>query len=241
MPPYASFVGHRWIQTGATAWKRSIRVKAVDYLARVTWKFDKWLENNRAPLLCPFKLCASFRSNRWIQNEIIVRKRSIWVKIVDLSAHVHSESDTWIRKPIEHIFHVTVSFVHYLICICKLKLEAESGNAQFGWESSIFSPVWPWKLEDDLQNYRAPFLHYIELCASCCRDMCIKTWVTVRKGPNLCLWPWPFAWTSRQSMVISPENCMMIRCRKQSEQGKSEEFDGCDCPSNPTHMGFKSL
>ena len=38
------------------------------------------LQNNRAPLLCYFKLCASFRSHWWIQTWVTVRKRPIWVK-----------------------------------------------------------------------------------------------------------------------------------------------------------------
>ena len=39
------------------------------------------LENNRAPLLCCFKLCATFHSHRWIETGVTVRKRPIWVKI----------------------------------------------------------------------------------------------------------------------------------------------------------------
>ena len=38
------------------------------------------LENNRASLLCCFKLCATFHSHWWIQTGIPVRKRPIWVK-----------------------------------------------------------------------------------------------------------------------------------------------------------------
>ena len=41
------------------------------------------LKNNRAPLLCYFKLCASFRSHRWFETGDTVRKRPIWVKIDD--------------------------------------------------------------------------------------------------------------------------------------------------------------
>ena len=41
------------------------------------------LENNRASLLCCFKLCAIFHSHRWIQTGVTVRKRPIWVKIND--------------------------------------------------------------------------------------------------------------------------------------------------------------
>ena len=42
------------------------------------------LQNNREPLLCYFKLCASFRSHWWIQTSITVRKRPIWVKFDDV-------------------------------------------------------------------------------------------------------------------------------------------------------------
>ena len=125
----ASFHNHQWILTGVTVRKRSIRVKIVDFLSRVTLKFHRWpwkrtrylfyvawsfvhhfiaiskikqelqsrndqfgsksmfsfsvvlpwnltddLEN-RAPLLCYFKLCASFRSHWWIQTGVTVRKR----------------------------------------------------------------------------------------------------------------------------------------------------------------------
>ena len=41
------------------------------------------LQNNRAPLLCYFKLCASFRSHWWIQTWVTVRKCTIWVKFND--------------------------------------------------------------------------------------------------------------------------------------------------------------
>ena len=41
------------------------------------------LENNKAHLLCYFKLCAAFRSHWRIQTGVIVRKRPIWVKFDD--------------------------------------------------------------------------------------------------------------------------------------------------------------
>ena len=46
------------------------------------------LQNNRAPLLCYFKLCASFRTHWWIQIGVTVRKRSIWVKIGNFLSRV---------------------------------------------------------------------------------------------------------------------------------------------------------
>ena len=50
-------------------------------------------KNNRTPLLCYFKLCASFLSHHWIQIGITVRKRPIWVKIDDFISHVTLEFD----------------------------------------------------------------------------------------------------------------------------------------------------
>ena len=41
------------------------------------------LENNRAYLLCCFKLCATFHSHWWIQTGVTVRKRPFWVKLDD--------------------------------------------------------------------------------------------------------------------------------------------------------------
>ena len=41
------------------------------------------LVNNRAFLLCCFKLCATFHSHWWIQTGVTVRKRPIWVKFDD--------------------------------------------------------------------------------------------------------------------------------------------------------------
>ena len=41
------------------------------------------LQNNRAPLLYYFKLCAAFRTHWWIQLGVTVRKRQILVKFDD--------------------------------------------------------------------------------------------------------------------------------------------------------------
>ena len=80
----ASFQSHRWIQTGVTVWKRSIRVKKQQFFAQChleIWQMT--LKTNRAPLLYYIKLCVSFQSHGWIQTGVTVRKRSIRVKICD--------------------------------------------------------------------------------------------------------------------------------------------------------------
>ena len=53
---------------------------------------------------------------------------------------------------------------------------------------------------------------------------------TVKLGFDLCdlnLWPWPFAWTLLWSLVITPENFMMIRWWEHSEKGGTDgQTDG---------------
>ena len=46
------------------------------------WPWNLWddLQNNRAPVLCCFKVCASFHSHQSIQTGVTVRKRPIRVK-----------------------------------------------------------------------------------------------------------------------------------------------------------------
>ena len=45
------------------------------------WNLRKMtFKNNKAPLLCYFKLCALFCSRWWIQTGVTVRKRPIWLK-----------------------------------------------------------------------------------------------------------------------------------------------------------------
>ena len=78
----AAFQSHWYIQTGLTVRKRAIRVKIGIFF--VPHDLKNWwmtLKNYRAPLLCCFKLCASFHSHWWIQTGVTVWKRPNWVKI----------------------------------------------------------------------------------------------------------------------------------------------------------------
>ena len=125
------------------------------------------LKNNRAPLLCYFKLSAAFHRDWWIQTGVTVPKRQIWVKF-----------DVFLAP-------------------CDLEI---------------------WRMA--LKNNREPLLSYIKLYLSFRHHMWIQTGVTVRKRLSWVvtsvtltfdLWPWPFAWTLPWSLVITPENFMMIR------------------------------
>ena len=81
------------------------------------------------------------------------------------------------------------------------------------------------------KNNRAPLLSIIKLYASFHHHIWIQTGVTVRKRLSWMLtsvtltfdlWPWPFAWTSLLSLVITPENFMMIRWWEHSQKGVTD-------------------
>ena len=109
-------------------------------------------KNNRAPVLCCFKLCASFHSHQWIQTKVTVRERLIRVKIGNFLSRVTLKFYWWPWKTIGHLFYATLNFVHHFKAIGEFQLELQSGNAQFGSKSAIFCPVWPWNLMDDLEK-----------------------------------------------------------------------------------------
>ena len=85
-----------------------------------------------------------------------------------------------------------------------------------------------------LKNNRAPLLSIIKLYVSFHHHMWIQTRVTVRKRLSWVLtsvtltfdlWPWPFARTSLLSLVITPENFMMIRWWEHGEKGGTDRRD----------------
>ena len=82
-----------------------------------------------------------------------------------------------------------------------------------------------------LKNNRAPLLSNIKLYASFHHHMWIQTGVTVRKRLSWVvisvtltfdLWPWPFAWILLKSLVITPENFMMMRWWEHSQKGVTD-------------------
>ena len=140
------------------------------------------LKNNRAPLLCYFKLCASFSSHCWIETSY------------------------------------------------------SPETANLGQTRGFLEPcdlsIW-WMT---LKNNRAPLPCCFQLCAWFHCHMLIQTGVRVRKRLRWVLTsvtltfdlsPWPFAWTSLLTMVITAENFMMTRWWEHGEKGvRDRQTDG---------------
>ena len=130
----------------------------------IWWMSSK---NNRTPILCYFKLCASFRSHWRIRTGVTVRKRPIWVKLDDFYICVTLKFDGWPCKTIGHLFYATSTFVHHFVPIGEFKLELQSGNAQFRSKSTIFfSRVtlkfygWPSKTIGHFFHATSSFVHH---------------------------------------------------------------------------------
>ena len=194
------------------------------------WNLTSDLENiNRTPLLCYLKLCASFHSHLWIQNGVTVRKCPIWVKIGHFLFYVTFKFDRWPWKTIRYLFYATSIFVHHFITIGELKLELQSGNAQFELKSIIFLVMWPWNLTDDLEKLEGTSLKPHQALCIISSPLVNSNWSynpeTTKLGVDLCdleLWPWPFAWTLLLSLVITPE-CVTLMTR----WWEHNEQDGC--------------
>ena len=118
-----------------------------------------------------------------------------------------------------------------------------NSNWSYSQETPNLGQTWRFLEPCDLEiwrmtfkNNRAPLLSIIKLYASFHHHMWIQTRVTVRKRLSWVLtsvtltfdlWPWPFAWTSLLSLVITPENFMMIWWWEHGEKGVTDrQTDG---------------
>ena len=113
--------------------------KSTIFLAVWPWNMTYDLEQGKSE---------GFESCDWP----LVRKRQICVKIGDVLYRVTLKFDGWPRKTIGHLSFAVSSFVQHIIAIGEFKLELQSGNAQFGSNSTTFRAVWPWNLTDDLEK-----------------------------------------------------------------------------------------
>ena len=198
----------------------------------MTLKFDGWPWKTNGHLFYTilsfvqhFKAIGTFKLELQSGNAQLGSKLAIFLSRVTLKI------EGWPWKTIGHLSYAASSIVHHFITISEFKLELQSGNTQFGSKSAIFFPcdheIW----QMTLKNKRAPLLSNIKLCASFHCNMLIQTGVTVRKRLNgvmtsvtliFDLWPWPFAWTSSLSMVITPENFKMIRWEEHCQKGVTD-------------------
>ena len=119
----------------------------------MTLKFDGW----------PWKTIGhlSFAVSSFVQHFIAIGEFKL--ELQSWNAQFGSKSTIFLavwpcnlmydlEKTIGHLFYGTSSFVQHFVAISDFKLELESGNGQFGSNSTIFRVMWPWNLTDDLEK-----------------------------------------------------------------------------------------
>ena len=121
------------------------------------------LQNNRAPLLCYFKLCASFHTHWWIQTRVTVRKGPIWVKFDDFFSRATLKFDGWPCKPIGHLFYATST-------LCSISCPLVNSNLSYSPETPNLGQIrsratlkfdgWPSKTIGHLFYATSSFLHH---------------------------------------------------------------------------------
>ena len=125
------------------------------------------LKNNRDPLLCYIKLCASFQSHRWIQTKVTVRKHSIRVKIGDLLSRVTLKFDGWPwknnRAPLLCCFKFYASFHNHRWIQTKATVRKRSIRVKiddFLSSMTLKFDEWPWKTTGHLFYATSGFMHH---------------------------------------------------------------------------------
>ena len=140
-------------------------------------------KNDRALLLCYFKLCASRFSHRSFRTGVIVQKCQIRVRIGNFLSGVTLNFDEWPWKTIGHLFYAASSFMRHLITISRFKVELQFRNSKFWSKSAFFLPcdLEIWQMTS--KNNRAHLFTYFKLCASFRSHLWIETGLTVQKCP----------------------------------------------------------
>ena len=127
--------------------------KSMISFSRVTLQYDIWpwktighLFYGTSSFVHHFIAIGEFKLKLQSGNALFGSKSTIFLRRVTLQLNI------WPWKTIGHLFYAASSSVHHLVAIGGFKLELQSGNDQFGSNSTIFRAVWPWNLTDDLEK-----------------------------------------------------------------------------------------
>ena len=139
------------------------------------------LQNNRAPLLCYFKLSVSFHNPWWFQISITVRKPSIRVKMYEPWDLEILRMILKKQKGISFMLLQALWIISYPFVNSNWSYNPETPN--LGKIRQFLEPrdLEIWRMT--FKNNRTPILCYFKLCAAFHSHWWIKKWVAVRKRP----------------------------------------------------------
>ena len=143
------------------------------------------LQNNGAPLLCYFKLCASFHTHWWILIWVTVRKRSIRVKIDDFFCRV---TQKFLRMTLKTnrasllcYFKLSVPFrTHWWI-----QIGVTVRKRPIWVKFDDFRAVRPWNLTDDLEKQKGTSPMLLQALCSILYPLVNLNWSYSPETPNL--------------------------------------------------------
>ena len=198
----------------------------------MTLKYDGWP-------LCYFKLFASFPSHWWIQTDVTVQKRLIWVKI-----------DAFFEPCDPEIWRTTLNKANLRDLIAAtglvILLKFDPNHRFF---SRCDLEIWCMPSK----NNRAPLLYYIKLCVSFQIHRWIQTEVTLRKrstrvefGHFLSLvtlkfdgWPWKtigHLFYTTSSFVHHFKSIGELKLKLQSRKAQFGSKSAIFCPVWPWNL-----
>ena len=158
----------------------------------MTLKFDEWAKKTIghpfytiSSFVHHFKFIGLFKLELQSRNAQFGSKSAIFLSCVTL------KFDRWPCKTIGHLFYTMSNLMHHFKAMGEFKLELQSGNAQFRSKLTIFCPVWPCHLTDNLEQGKS------EGFESCDRPIVRKRPIWVKIGDVLYRvtlkfdgWPW---------------------------------------------------
>ena len=178
------------------------------------------LKNNSAPLPYHVKLCASFQSHQCIalqsgNAQFGLKSALFGPNDLEISRMTLKNY----RAPLLSCFKLCVLFRNHWwiqtgVTIQKRQIWVKIDDFFKPWDLEIWRMTLKNNIAHILSNTKHPHMR-------------IQTGVTVRKRINgvltsltltFSIWPWPFVWTSLFSMVITPENFLMIQWEEHTDK-----------------------
>ena len=165
--------------------------------------------NNRAPLLCYSPETPNSGQNR--RFLVLCDLEICWMTLKNN------------RAPLLCYFKHCASFqnhqwVQTWVTVRKRPIRVNIGD--FWSHVTLKFDGWPWKTIGHLFYATSSFVHHFTTIGEFKLELQSgNAQIGVKKFLKFWpLWPWPFAWTSLLSMVITPENFMMIQGGKHNEK-----------------------
>ena len=161
----------------------------IDFFSRLTLKFNGWPSKTIGHLFYAtssfvhhFILIGEFKFELQSGNTQFGSKSTIFLAVWPWN---FTDDLQKTKKTIGHLFYATSSSVYRFVPIGEFKLELQSGNAQFGSNSTIFRALRPSNLTDDLEKQYSTSSMLLQALCSISYPLVNSNWSYSPETPNL--------------------------------------------------------